>query len=157
MKTIEINLYEFKELNEIAQKNALTRSASINILHDWWNCTYDDALTVGLEIESFDLRRGLLESKLVKDFNECIDIVLNEHGKDCKTYKTAKYFREAVDKLKDNEEMDDLEILFKRSMAYHYLEMLKTEYYYLIGNEAIKETFEANNHYFTESGEMYNN
>lgn len=174
MKTIEITLYKFKELSKEAQRDALTSNASINVLHDWWNCTYDDALTIGIDIQSFDTYKGEIETKLDKSLNECVDIVLSEHGESCATYRTAKYFREAWDKLvathsdgvktdrvedgKEadfDEEADKLERLFKSSMSQHYLDMLRTEYNYLITDKAIQETLEVNEYDFTVKGEIY--
>ena len=174
MKTIEINLYQFKELSKEAQQKAIEKNNDINVDYEWWNCTYDDALNIGLEIMSFDIYQKEIEVKLTIPLNESINKVLDEHSEDCKTYKVAKYFRECLDKINErheegekshveidgkeydfDEEIENLERRYKTSISSKYLEMLETENDYLRTDEAIIETFEANEYDFTEAGEIY--
>jgi len=58
MKTISINLYSFNELSSEAQNKALSKYVTINVEHDWYDSTYEDAEQVGLKITGFDLDRN---------------------------------------------------------------------------------------------------
>jgi hypothetical protein len=175
MKTIEITLYKFEELSKEAQQKAIENNYDFNVSHDWWNCTYDDALNIGLEINGFDLDRGnSIQTKLNKPLSQCVDIIISEYGEDCKAYKTAKYFRDSWDRLvaehsdgvkvdrvaegKEDDfddEAEDLERLFKNNISNNYLEMLKTEHEYLTSEECIKDSLIANDYDFTEAGKIY--
>ena len=55
MRTIETKVYKFEELTKEAQSKAIEKCYDINVCHDWWECTYNDAKTIELEIEGFDL------------------------------------------------------------------------------------------------------
>lgn len=47
MKTIEINLYSFDELSQDAQEKVIDKNYDINIDHEWWDSTYEDAKSIG--------------------------------------------------------------------------------------------------------------
>jgi len=55
MKTIEVTLYEFKELSPEVQKKVISRESNINTDYDWWDATYDDFATfcetIGIEVD----------------------------------------------------------------------------------------------------------
>ena len=108
--------------------------------------------------------------------------ILEEHGDQCGTYKTAAAFMEELENLKNLElgryeqycdetpederpyddfdewlscHDDDIETAkdeFKKSILEDYSIMLQEEYEYLTSEEAIIETIEANEYEFTENG-----
>ena len=46
MKTIQVNLYAFEELNERAKQKALSAYLELNTDYGWWDYTYDDFVTI---------------------------------------------------------------------------------------------------------------
>ena len=93
MKTIEINLYEFSELSDKAKQKAISKLSDINVSHDWWNFTYDDAENIGLKITSFNLDRNRhAKGKFIISGCEVAEKIMSEHGENCETFKTAAQF-----------------------------------------------------------------
>ena len=144
MKTIEVKLYNYGELSDEAKEKVLNNLCDINVDCDWWECTYEDAAQIGLEIDGFDIGRGNeISGKLLEDPRTIKRLILENHGKSCDTYKYVKEFdmRSEIDE-------DD----FIRGLLEEYLSMLRKEYEYQTTEESIKETIEANEYEFTESG-----
>ena len=54
MKTIEIKLYTFSELSEDAKQKEIGSLYDINLDDDWWDNAYEDAKSIGVDIDSFD-------------------------------------------------------------------------------------------------------
>jgi len=46
MKTIQLNLYEFGELDEKVKQNALTACHNLNLFDNWWDYIYDDFMII---------------------------------------------------------------------------------------------------------------
>lgn len=173
MKTITINLYKFQELKKEAKQTALVSLSDINIDFDWWFCTYEDALNIGLEVTGFE-NNVWLRGKFTDTETAAAEKIIKEHGKDCQTYKTAKSFLDSWAKLvakysdgqeKDrvteaneqefDEKADILEALFLKDLCSDYLKILGIDYEYQISDEGIIETINANNYDFTEDGKQY--
>ena len=57
METRTCNVYTFEELSPEGQRKAIERYYDINVDHEWWRYTYDDAEDIGLKITEFDLDR----------------------------------------------------------------------------------------------------
>jgi len=55
MKTIQVNLYEFAEMEEKAQQKAIEAHRYINVDYNWWDFIYDDFIsicqTIGIEVK----------------------------------------------------------------------------------------------------------
>jgi len=170
MRTIEINIYQFNELSEEAKEKALLNLSDINIDYEWWSSTYEDAKQIGLNITSFDLDRNR-HCKGVFDLSasEVAQNILNEHGEDCRTYKTADafmaewdpIFSDYMDESSENYEsaglenkLMEIEAEFLNSLLSDYAMMLQEECDYLQSDEAIIETIEANEYEFNEEGEL---
>jgi hypothetical protein len=55
MKTIQLNLYEFAELEEKAKQKAIEDHRHINVDYSWWDFTYDDFInicqTIGITVD----------------------------------------------------------------------------------------------------------
>lgn len=172
MKTIKINLFEFNELSEQAKQKAIEKNYAINVQHDWWDCTYEDAKNIGLKLKSFDLDRNRhATGQFMYAANEVAANILKEHGEDCETYKTTvnfmdnwqPVFNDYMDSSSENYESRDLENTlmdlendYLTDLLEDYSIMLQNECEYLQSEEAIIETFEANGYTFEEDGTMNN-
>jgi hypothetical protein len=171
MKTIEIKLYKFNELSEEAKQKAIERNAYINVEHDWWMFTYEDAANIGLKITGFDLDRNRhATGDFLYSAAEVAANILKEHGEHCETYKTAEkfldehnpIFAEYMDESSEHyesydkeQELMEIEESFLSSLLEDYSMMLQDECEYFQSEEAIIETIEANEYDFTEDGKIY--
>lgn len=178
MPTIKtITLYEFDELSEEAQNNALSKVYGINVDHDWWDDIYEDAKTIGLKIEEFHLEHKKITGRLTEYLLDCCRLIRHNHGKECDTFKTAKqYLQEYIQaffnwkednkdfgyknwrpadwlyEFKYTNEADEITNEFRKALLQDYLIMLDKEYEYLTSKEAIKQEIEANEYLFHEDG-----
>ncbi len=166
MRKIELKIYSFSELSEEAQQKAINKLSNINVDCQWWDSIYMDSENIGLKITSFDLDRNRnAKGKFLVSSKDVAQNILNEHGENCSTYKTAKNFLNdysplfAEYSLNDSLEYEykilDLEEAFLENLLEDYSILLQNESEYLQSDEAIKETIEANNYEFTKDGEMY--
>ena len=166
MKTRTINVYEFDELTEKAKENAINKLAYINVDYEWWEFTYDDSKNIGLKITSFDLDRNRhATGEFILSAAEVAENIINHHGVQCETYKTAQAF---LDEQNENPMPDDdsdefpawedkmleLEDEFLKSLLEDYYIMLQKAYEYLTSEESIVETIKANDYEFDEKGNL---
>jgi hypothetical protein len=176
--TKTITLYKFDELSEEAQNNAISKLYSINVDHDWWDHIYEDAKTIGLKIEEFNLDRKKITGTLNEYLLDCCRSIRHNHGKECETFKTAQqYLQEYIQlfvKWKENDteedvfwkptdwlyefkytdEADEITNEFRKALLQDYLIMLDKEYEYLTSEEEIKQAIEANEYLFHEDGTL---
>ena len=154
MKNITITLYEYSELSAEAQKKVLTDLADINVFFDWWDSTYEDAERIGLKITGF----GLDENKHCKgEFalpaKVVAERILIEHGEVCNTYAAAERFLAGQDHIGNGIEED----IFLNELLRAYANILQEESIYLLGEEAVIATIEANDYWFMEDGTEFKN
>jgi hypothetical protein len=170
MRTIEIKAYQFAELSEKAQQKALQQMYEINVCYEWWDSIYEDAKNIGIKITSFDIgRASYCEGIFMLSANEVAQNILNEHGENCETYKTAEvflknwqpifseYMNENSDKYESYEaerELQEIEDDFLNCILEDYRIVLSKEYEYLTSEGAIIDTIEANEYEFTEDGQL---
>jgi hypothetical protein len=167
METREYTVYKFNELPEEAQEKALENLYDINVHHDWWDFIYADAETIGLRITAFDIDRGsYLEADELEGAQDIAKKILKEHGEKCDTHQTAKNFLDEVKPFEyltddddekndgDADKLEELETEFLRAIKEDFLSILRQEYEYRTGEEAIKETIEANDYDFTADGKI---
>lgn len=171
MKTVKINLYQFSELSKKAQEKALETFVNTALDFEWWDSVYDDAKTICLKITGFDLDR-VCDGQLTTSAAECAELILKNHGKSTDTYKLATEFlkehAELVEKHSDghnlnkvaeeneydyDNEADEQEAEFLKSLLEEYRIMLRKESEYLQSAEAAKEAIEANDYLFFADGE----
>jgi len=165
-------VYPFGELTDDAKQTALEQLADINVDHEWWDFTYEDAANVGIKITGFDLGRGsYCHGDFTLDVEEIANKIIAEHGESCETYKTAIEFLAEIYNLRndfmlsdDDLDEEDFELSdtyedavdeFKYSILEDYRIMLQHEYEYMTSEEAIIETIEANEYEFTADGKLY--
>lgn len=169
-ETITKTYYTFDELPEDIKEKAIEKLYDINVDHDWWDFTYEDAKNIGLKIEEFDIDRGsYVRGKFILSACEVAQNIFNNHGEETETYKTACAFMEEwqplwadyLDEASEHYEsrqyedkMQDEEDEFLRSLCEDYRIILQKEYDYLTSEEAIIETIQANEYEFDEEGNL---
>lgn len=169
MKQHTITTYSFDELSPEAREHAIEKLWDINVAYDWWRFIYDDAETVGIKITSFDLSYHYCKGEFTESARYTANKILQEHGEVCETYQTANGFMdtlnrflEAADKdeygelyLSDEQQVEEMELEFLRSILEDYRILLQKDYDYQTSDEAIIETIRANEYEFTENGELF--
>jgi hypothetical protein len=175
MKNVITTVYNFAELSDKAKQKAIESLYDCNVNREWWDCTYEDAKTVNIKITGFDIDRSYCEGDFMESAEETANLIIENHGKDCKTYKTAANYlkerKELVEKYSDGKTLNivaednecdfdndcnELDAEFLRSILEDYRIILSKEYDYLTSKEAIIDTIEANDWTFTEDGTMKN-
>lgn len=161
----EYEVYEFNELSEEAKERVLERLYDINVDFNWWECAYEDAETVGIKIEHFDLDRGnSIGGKFTFQVKEVAESIIQEHGESCDTYKIAKDFLDKILPLEmlekmgqefDESKFEELSEEFEKEIFNEYLKILRKKYEYLTSKEAIVEAIEANEYEFTKDGNLF--
>lgn len=168
--TTSTDVYKFDELDEKAKQKAIEWFLSDYPDHEWWDCTYEDAKTIGLALKSFDLDRNRhATGKFINDAETCAKAVIENHGEQCETYKTAKAFLLSMDSLnteypekEEGEnaaqyegEKEDLEDEFLKSLLEDYAMLLQKEYEYLCSEEHALDMIQNNNYEFTKEGAIF--
>lgn len=153
METRTYTVYKFDELSDDAKEKAIQNLYDINVDHEWWESTCDDARTIGLSITSFDIGRGsYCKGKFISSAESCIEFILKEHGKTCGTYALATEWKDKLDTESETYKEQCEEFL--NSLLEEYLSLLRQDYQYLISEAAIIETIKANDYDFTEDGKI---
>jgi hypothetical protein len=171
MKELIVKVYDFNELSSEAKEKAIEDNRNINVDFQWWDNVYCDAKSIGLKIESFELYPKYATGNFILNPLEVAQNIINDHGENCETYKTAKDFlndhshlfsdyldedKETYESKEIEQQMSDLEDDFLNSLCFDYANMLQREYEYLSSDEAIIEKIEANEYNYYENGEMCN-
>lgn len=157
MRTKTINIYTFDELSDDVKEKVIQDMYDINVDYEWWDFIYDDAKSVGIEIEGFDLDRGSYCE--IKPKWMCVDIarqIIKDHGECCETYKIAKRYINDLERLKGSwsHEADEVDKEFLQELEQEYLSILQREYEYLSSEDMIIETIQANEYEFLENGQI---
>ena len=166
--TIEKTLYKFEELPEKSQNKVLNRFYDLNINRDWWHSDYCDAETIGLKLTGFGLYRNRhCTGRFTESAEKVIQLIKENHGKQCETYRTALIFEQQFSEVfcqackageAENCESDcedkhkEIEEKLLKSLLEVYSIMLQEEYEYLTSREAILESIAAHEYEFTEDG-----
>lgn len=145
MKQIVTTLYNFDELPQDAKQKALNENYQINTEHDYW-CKerLQELEDLGFEVMNFQLWRNRLDITPQIELNGIVWNITTEHGENCNTYKIAKQF--------ENLEIDEDE--FINQISDEYLRLMNEEMEYLESDEAIIETFRANDYHFDLNGKI---
>lgn len=169
MRTVRTKVYSFNELSKNAQQTAINNMSDINVNHDWWTSTYEDAENIGLKITSFGLERNRhANGEFIISANDTAKRILEEHGENCETYNTASTFLNTISEIENNyaggtdedeysieTETEGAESDFLNSILEDYSILLQNESEYLQSDEAIKETILANDYEFTKDGNQF--
>jgi hypothetical protein len=175
MRIIETKAYTFDELSDDAKENAVNNLREINVEHDWWDCTYETFRELGIRIEHFDLgRRSEIGIDLIETHHEVAINIIGTFGENG-LKANAEYFIEQRDKLvkelgegdevagysvkEGNEEefderVETIEGYYFNGLKRDILHWLRCEFEYLMSDEAIIDTIEANEYEFTKEGKL---
>lgn len=165
-KTVTVTLYQYSELNDEAKE----------VARDWWregttsdvydqSCEYvkDDAAAIGLAIVQLTEREPS-EGRFTKSPPEVIKAIMENHGAECETYRTAERFKKLFIAAEDEAcGLEDTFIERTEELAKDFLEMLLEDYRvmrdredeYQLSDEMVAENIEANEYDFTEDGKRY--
>lgn len=161
MKTIQTKVFEFSELSDKAKEKAREWYRSHALDYEWWDSTYDDAGNIGLKITGFDLDRNRhATGSFTKTEQQAALLIVQSHGKDCETFKTAKKFLDAVEQSPETTDetqdaWNELCAEFLKSILEDYSIMLQKEMEYLLSDEAVDGSIAANEYTFTETGKRF--
>jgi hypothetical protein len=168
-ETTTRTLYQFDELTDAAKEKARDWYREGVLDYEWWDCTYEDARTIGLEITGFDLdRSSYVKASFISSAEETAHKIEAEHGPSCETFIDAKAYLEARDKVinvwecdKNGEfvnqgrldiSLDALDSNFLYTLCEDYRIMLQKEMEYLLSDESVDESIQINEYEFTIDG-----
>ena len=163
MKTIEIKVYKFEELDKQTKEKVIENYRYINVEDTfWYDFIKEDFIRLGLEIRSFDLDRGSFAEIHIEDFEETSKSIIKEFGDSVGVKQTAKNYIDEFNNIQANFKEDEdiereLEILdekYQREYSADILSYLRDDYDYQVSDEAVIDTIEANDYDFTTEGKI---
>lgn len=174
-KQISITAYTFDELSEKAKDVARAWFIEGDIWDKRYSSTFEDAAQAGITIDDFetDSWENVHNLKISLDDGalNTMNYILDNHGKDCDTYKAAEAYENAIDELPDLPEesaenyrvihsalcegADAIESDFIIALEKCYTRMLKQEFEDRRSNEYVDETILANEYWFTVDGKRF--
>jgi len=164
MKTIEIKVYKFKELDKQTREKVIDNYRFINVEDTfWYDWIKDDFNRLGLEIQAFDLGRGNFAKIYIENFEDTSNYIIEEFGDNVLIKQTAKNYlkelKEIVSNFKEDEDIDrefeTLDEKYQHEFVADILSYLRAEYEYQISDEALDEFFINNDYDFTTEGKIY--
>ena len=164
MRTIEIKVYKFEELDKQTKEKVIENYRYINVEDTlWYDFIKVDFNRLGLDIQAFDLDRGNYAKIYIDNFEETSNNIIDEFGDSVPIKQTAKNYIDEYNKIQANFKNDEdiereLEILdeeYQKEYSEDILSYLKAEYEWEITDQAIIETIEANDYDFTTEGKIY--
>ena len=164
MKTIEIKLYKYEELDKQTREKVIENYRYINVEDTfWYDFVKDDFNRLGLEIQEFDLGRGNYAKIYIDNFEDTSNYIIEEFGDSVLIKQTAKNYlkelEEIVSNYKEDEDIDrEFEILegnYQHEFEADILSYLRAEYEHQTSDEALDEFFINNDYDFTIEGKIY--
>ncbi len=164
MKTIEIKVYKFEELDKQTKEKVIDNYRYINVEDTfWYDWIKDDFNRLGLEIQEFDLGRRNYVKIYIDNLEETSKSILHEFGDSVLIKQTAKNYLEEFKKIQANFKEDEdiereVEILdeqYEKEYSEDILSYLRSNYEQDISDEAVIDTIEANDYDFTTDGKIY--
>ena len=164
MKTIEIKVYRFEELDEQTKEKVIENYRYINVDNTfWYDCIKEEFDELGLEIKEFNLDRGNYAKIYIDNLEETSKSILHEFGDSVLIKQTAKNYINEYEKIQANFKEDEdiereVELLdeqYEKEYSEDILSYLRSSYDWEISDEAITETIEANEYDFTIEGKIY--
>lgn len=168
-KTIETVVYTYDELpTEKAKENArgwFTRDLDLSYI---WDDIKSDAKEIGLEIIELHQHKHN-KGEFINSAPECAETIIANHGNSCETYKTAKGYLDALQKLGDRpsdtiEDADDneyedareeLDNEFMQSLLGDYWNMCQAYEDDAYSQESVEDNIRCNEYTFTETGKHF--
>ena len=146
-ETTTRTLYKYDELSDKAKLAAREWFAQGVFDYEWWECTYEDAKTIGLKITEFDIYRNMIDGKLLLSVPEICKAIEANHGENTETYKLVQNYKNVKN---DDDEGEVNE--FRIALLEEYFSMLKLEAEYMESKENLEEGIIANEYEFLENG-----
>lgn len=164
MREVKTKVYLYAELSEKAKDKAREWWLSVDDGSWAWDSTAEDAQQIGLKITSLDPRHTN-EGEFITSARDTVRLILENHGPECETYKTAERYKKAFDDLQKfldaddydsfHEQSENTEHEFLHELLEDYRVMLEKEQEYQQSEEYIAETMEANAYEFTKDGKRF--
>ena len=164
MKTIEIKVYKFEELDKQTKEKVIDNYRNINVEDfQWYDWIKDDFNRLGLEIQEFDLGRRNYAKIYIENFEDTSNYIIEEFGDSVLIKQTAKNYlkelKEIVSNFKEDEDIDrefeTLDKKYQHEFEADILSYLRANYEWEITDEAVINTIEANDYDFTIQGKIY--
>lgn len=164
MKTIEIKVYKFEELDKPTKEKVIENYKYINVEDTfWYDWIKEDFKRLGLEIQEFDLGRRNYIKIYIDNFKDTSESILQEFGDSVGVKQTAKNYLDEYEKIQANFKEDEdverevelLDIEYEKEYSEDILSYLRLNYEWEITDEAIINTIEANDYDFTTDGKIY--
>ena len=164
MKTIEIKVYKFEELDKQTREKVIENYRYINVEHStWYDWIKEDFNRLGLEIQEFDLGRRNYAKIYIDNFEDTSKNIIEEFGDSVLIKKTAKNYINEYEKIQANFKVDEdiereVELLdeqYEKEYSEDILSYLRSNYDWETSDEAIYQTIEANDYDFTTEGKIY--
>ena len=163
MKTIEIKVYKFKELDKQTKEKVIDNYRYINVEDTfWYEWIKEDFNRLGLEIQEFDLDRNTATIE-IGDFQIASIKIIEEFGDSVAIKQTAKNYLDEHNKIESNFEDDEdcfielekLDEEYEKEYSEDILSYLRAEYEYQTSDEALDEFYMNNDYDFTTEGKIY--
>ena len=163
MKTIEIKVYKFKELDKQTKEKVIDNYRYINVEDTfWYEWIKEDFNRLGLEIQEFDLDRNTATIE-IGDFQIASIKIIEEFGDSVAIKQTAKNYLDEHNKIESNFEDDEdcfielekLDEEYEKEYSEDILSYLRAEYEYQVSDESLDEFFMNNDYDFTTDGKIY--
>lgn len=155
MRIMQVEIFKFDELSDKAKEKARDWYREASLHDEWYESIYEDAANVHIKITGFDIGRGNdIDGEFTDDPLIVADKILKDHGAGCDTYKTAKIFHAARNKLDEQEDHSALDSEFLRDILQDYLSSLRKEYEHVTSDETIDENICTNEYEFTADGKI---
>ena len=164
MKTIEIKVYKFDELDEQTKEKVIDNYRYINVEDTfWYDCIKEEFNTLGLEIKEFDLDRGNYAKIYIDNLEETSKNIIEEFGDSVFIKQTAKNYINEYEKIQANFKEDEdvereVELLddqYEKEYSEDILSYLREEYEYQTSGETLDEFFINHDYDFTTEGKIY--
>lgn len=160
METRTYTVYKFNELSDEGKQKAINEWRDHgNDTEFCWEDTKEDAKHIGLRLDGTD--RGSMTGDFIVSADECIKLILSEHGKKCETYKTAVQYKKELKeaekeyyKTGSEQAKEEIQGEFLRSILEDYRIISEKDIEYRNSDECIIETLEANDYSFTADGKI---
>ena len=164
MKTIEIKVYKFEELDKQTREKVIDNYRFINVEDRfWYDFIKDDFNRLGLEIQEFDIGRRNYAKIYIDNFEDTSKNIIEEFGDSVLIKQTAKNYINEYEKIQANFKEDEdiereVELLdeqYEKEYSEDILSYLRSNYDWETSDEAIYQTIEANDYDFTTEGKIY--
>ena len=164
MKTIEIKVYKFDELDKQTKEKVIDNYRYINVeTTTWYDWIKEDFNRLGLEIQEFDLGRRNYIKIYIDNFKDTSESILQEFGDSVGVKRTAKNYLDQYNKIlsnfKEDEDIErEVEILdeqYEKEYSEDILSYLRSNYEWETSDEAVIGYIEANDYDFTTNGKIY--